>query len=706
LSTGSFTARGAALGVAACVFAAVQVFGFLAPGVIDTWSERLADYFLMLKTAAAPADRPYDGAIVHVDLNNASLRALKDYHPTRSHHAQVVRNLGVMQVAVQMLDFVYAGPTGAENDRDLVRAVGAAGNVVIGMVLRLAPDGDEGPLEVEDPATRQYLEKTKWHITGAEPGARYPAGIDPLITLVEIAEISRGAGFLTLTPDRDGVVRRVPLIARLTEGFYPSFVLRAVCEYLQVSPERVRLSAGSIILEGALRPGAAGRRDLAIPVDERGCMRIHFAGPWGSLKHYNFSDIYQASDDPGQLELWEDELSGKIVLVSDISTGSADIGQVPIDEAFPLSGVHANAVNTILSGSFIREMPGAAGLIIELLLLAAVTGLSRHRSVLVFSLGSGGLGAAVFGAAGVFLVFGNFMFPAIRTLLVLGLAWAALLIRNAVDTARARAETEKARQLAERELEIGRKIQLGFLPGRIPVPAGWEIAAHFQPAIQVSGDFYDVFALGDGRFTGIVIADVCDHGVGSALFMALTRSLTRAFALQRARNQPAGGGDACAWSTALALETVRQANAYISETHGEAGMFATLFFGILDPQSGELIYVNGGHEPPVAFRRGGQPPVFLKATGLAVGALPDATYRAEALTLGHGDSLILYTDGITDAENEAGERFSRDRLVRLVSASAGGAQAMIADIVQDLNHHVGEGSPADDVTLMAISRMG
>jgi serine phosphatase RsbU (regulator of sigma subunit) len=563
--------------------------------------------------------------------------------------------------------------------------------------------GAKSALEVEDPEARAFFEKTKWRLRQADHAGGFLVGLDPMAPLAEVAQASRGAGFLTLFPDGDGVVRRLPLIVQMAEGFYPSFVLAAVCAYLEVAPERVSLHPGSIRLENAIPSGPQGLRDLVIPVDAKGCMRIRFAGPWGSMKHYSFADIFSAPDDPERFELWEEELAGKIVLVSDISTGSADIGQVPIDEAFPLSGVHANALNTILGGHFIRETAAEARVAVEFLLLSAVAALSLHRSILVFSLGAAGLAAGVAGGAGLALVFGNFMFPAARSLVIIGLAWAALLTLRAVETARARAATEKARQVFEKELEIGRKIQMGFLPGRIPVPAGWEITAHFQPALQVSGDFYDVFELGGGRFTGVVIADVCDHGVGSALFMALVRSLVRAFALQGGRDPGPHRGDAAAFRTALALDTVRQSNAYISETHGETGMFATLFIGILEPESGVLTYVNAGHEPPIHIRAG-HPPEWIKATGLAVGALPDSPFRAETLLLAPGDRLVLYTDGITDAEDEAGRRLSRERVAQTASACTGGAGSLVDEILAVLNRHVGAGAPADDVTLLSIRR--
>jgi sigma-B regulation protein RsbU (phosphoserine phosphatase) len=300
---------------------------------------------------------------------------------------------------------------------------------------------------------------------------------------------------------------------------------------------------------------------------------------------------------------------------------------------------------------------------------------------------------------------GSLLVPAVKPLVVMLLGWSGLSTWHAIENARVRAEIERARQVAEHELEIGRKIQAGFLPDHIPVPHGWEIAAHFQPALQVSGDFYDVFEIAGGRYLGVVIADVCDHGVGSALFMALTRSLIRAFALQRAEHREAAHADPseCSHQT-LALETIRQANAYITDNHGEAGMFATLFLGILDPATGRLTYINGGHEPPL-FLRSGQPAAYLKATGLAVGVLPDAPYRTESVSFHPGDCLILYTDGVTDADDLAGVHFSKPRLVSLISNSGADAQTLVDAVVAALNAHVGKGSPADDVTLMVIRKV-
>jgi serine phosphatase RsbU (regulator of sigma subunit) len=689
--------------VAGGAFAALHLFHLVFPEALDSWNERLNDQLLALKTSIAAFKPPYDNAIVHVDLNNTSLRALKDYHPSRAHYARAIRNLGEMQAAVQMCDFIFVGETSAQNDRLLIQATQAAGDVVFGMAFRLV--GRPAPAEAaaEDPESRDYLKRSTWKLPGSEGATHYYFGVDPLITLAPLAQVSRGAGFLTLTPDPDGVIRRIALIVRVEGGFYPSFALKSLCEFLRVPPDRVVLGPGALTLREALRPGASTPQDITIPLDPRGCMRINFVGPWGTMQHYNFSDIYLASDNPGLFEQWQEEFAGRMVLLSDISTGSADMGQVPIDEIYPLSGVHANAVNTVLTGSFIRELPAAGTVGLEIALLLAVTALSFHRSALVSVSGTLGVAGVYAIAAGFALLQGNLLVPVVRPLLILLFGWAGLSTWRAVENARLQAEIEKARQIAEHELEIGRKIQSGFLPAELPVPAGWEIAAHFQPARQVSGDFYDVFAMAEGRYTGIVIADVCDHGVGSALFMALTRSLLRAYALQDPGKLGLDPADYPTWSQSVVLNAVQQTNAYIAGIHGDAGMFATLFFGILNPATGELRYVNGGHEPPMLIRNG-HIIRHLKGTGLPVGTMPDAPFRSDSVTIEADDRLVLYTDGITDATDGPGNAFSKEQLMRLSSESRQDTQALVESIVSALNQHVGATAPADDITLLAIRR--
>ena len=275
----------------------------------------------------------------------------------------------------------------------------------------------------------------------------------------------------------------------------------------------------------------------------------------------------------------------------------------------------------------------------------------------------------------------------------------------------------------EHDLEIGHQIQASFLPdqGNVPQAPGWEIAVCFRPARQVAGDFYDAFPL-TGNKIGLIVADVCDKGVGAALFMALSRSLLRAFAEQ---HRPLGwfdfsGDDFAAGmdkrdlvkrrrillsAGASALLAVQLTNKYITDNHYEMNMFATTFFGVLDPATGVLSYVNGGHDPPVIIGQDGVIKQRLMPTGPAVGMLPDMGFDVEQCTLEPGDLLLAFTDGVSDARNPDRERFGVDRLLRILSEPIASASGLLHNIEERVYEHIGGASQYDDITMLAARRV-
>jgi sigma-B regulation protein RsbU (phosphoserine phosphatase) len=245
----------------------------------------------------------------------------------------------------------------------------------------------------------------------------------------------------------------------------------------------------------------------------------------------------------------------------------------------------------------------------------------------------------------------------------------------------------------ERELEIGREIQKSFLPEELPRVAGWEIAARFRPARQVAGDFYDAFELPSSGRIGLVIADVCDKGVGAALFMALFRSLLRATATGAASGPEAASE---------LLRTVRLTNDYIARTHGRSNMFATLFFGVLDPAAGSLLYINGGHEAPILFGGGGVK-ARLTPTGPAVGMMPDMPFEVRETRLEAGDGLLAFTDGVTDARGASG-LYGEGRLLALLDQPVSSAAELLDAIESGVLAHAAGSDQADDITLLAVRR--
>lgn len=268
-------------------------------------------------------------------------------------------------------------------------------------------------------------------------------------------------------------------------------------------------------------------------------------------------------------------------------------------------------------------------------------------------------------------------------------------IAAAIDNAKLHKQTELALNVAEQDLEIGRQIQSGFFPEKLPKIPEWEIATHFHAARQVAGDFYDVFQFKNSKFTAFIIADVCDKGVGAALFMVLFRSLLRAF------SETAVNADNVQKQL---LRIVLNTNNFIAEYHGRSNMFATLFFSVLDPDEGILYYINGGHEPPVILDKDGSILQRLMPTGPAVGMFPDMDFKVEQIEIDKGDILVGFTDGVTDAKNDAGEVFSEERLLQNIAIPWTSAFSMLFELNAELKKHIGEQNQFDDITLVSFRR--
>lgn len=259
-----------------------------------------------------------------------------------------------------------------------------------------------------------------------------------------------------------------------------------------------------------------------------------------------------------------------------------------------------------------------------------------------------------------------------------------------LEKKRLRDQEQAYLQAVKWEMELGRRTQADFLPRTLPQLPGWEIAAAFYPAREVAGDFYDVFSLAHNR-VALVIADVCDKGVGAALFMALIRTLIRAFAEQAAP------------SIRDVLQSVPLINNYIVRHHHQnrKHMFATLFFGVLEPDTGTLTYVNGGHDPPVLLGPRGMKKL-LDPTGPAVGVIANIDFAFNQVKIAPGDMLIAYTDGVTEARNASGEFFSEERLLVLLEQPLPSSREALERIEASVREHVFHTPLADDVTMLAI----
>jgi sigma-B regulation protein RsbU (phosphoserine phosphatase) len=275
-------------------------------------------------------------------------------------------------------------------------------------------------------------------------------------------------------------------------------------------------------------------------------------------------------------------------------------------------------------------------------------------------------------------------------------------------------KVEAYSQALDLELEKCRQIQSDFLPKQLPKISGWHIEEFYFPATRVSGDFYDAFIL-PFDYTGLVIGDVCDKGVGSALFMALIRSLIRIFGgkaqlsrslIDTKTKTICGTHDSATvrkYNQLEALRAVALTNDYIAQEHSETCMFATLFFGVLDPKNGKLIYINSGHDAVFVIGQNGIKERLL-STGPAVGMFQGAQFKFKEIQLQPGEILFAYTDGVIDARSPNGNRFTRKRLKSLLSQPANDALELMQRIGTHLFSHIAKAPQEDDITMLTVQR--
>ncbi|MEZ4592531.1 MAG: PP2C family protein-serine/threonine phosphatase [Chloroflexota bacterium] len=243
-------------------------------------------------------------------------------------------------------------------------------------------------------------------------------------------------------------------------------------------------------------------------------------------------------------------------------------------------------------------------------------------------------------------------------------------------------------QKVSQELSIARKVQATFLPPHLPEIPGWQFAVTLEPAREMSGDFYDFILLPNGRI-GLVIADVADKGMGSALYMALSRTLIRTFApdFESAPEQAL-----CAANRRVLADS-------------SSDLFVTVFYAILDPTTGVLTYCNAGHNPPFLYSGNGGGMRQLTRTAIPIGVLEEPPWAQGTIQMEPGDLLVMYTDGVTEAEDEESDFFGEARLQAVAEANLGRSVDIIeGKVVTAVLDFVGDAPQFDDITLMLLAR--
>ncbi len=505
--------------------------------------------------------------------------------------------------------------------------------------------------------------------------------------LAELDDFASGHGLLNGPPDSDGIVRRLPLLTHTAGDPTPSFALELLRVARGVS--RIRFGADGTWVQVA---------DLRIDTEPPTILRPWLSPPLPQ-RYVSASTVLDGSFPPGTFK-------DRIVVIAPAALGLEDVVTTPlVAESYGVD-VHAQAIETMLSGEWLSRTPElrrAEWLVMVLFGFAAILILPR------FSLRQGV--ALILTAGALLTLFGAFLFVAGRmlfdpTLPIVGATLTAMVVLGKVaeETTRISLELEAQRaQLRERlqetriaharvdgELTAAREIQLGIVPdtGRIRnLPAHVRVDAILEPAREVGGDLYDVFML-DTRHLYFQVGDVTGKGIPAAMFMVISKALTSCTVAQRDRGLN---------------EAISEASLRISKEN-PASLFVTLVAGILDTETGALELVNAGHDDPFLLRPGREPERIRCDGGPPLCFVREFEYPLDRTRLAPGDRLLLLTDGIAEARSPEGALFGNERLVRLLGSLQGACsnREVLERLRETVRAFEGGEEATDDLTALLI----
>lgn len=538
-------------------------------------------------------------------------------------------------------------------------------------------------LEGRGPETATEVRHAPVRSIGGDPAPFLRRFGGTLHSVDEIDRAALGHGLTSVDLER-GVVRRIPLLARVADGLVPSLGL----EMLRVGeggpPIAVRVSAAGI--------ETVGVGGFVAPSEPDGSAWVHYSRH-DPDRFVSAADVLAAQADASIFQ-------GRLVLIGVTALGLSDHLATPVGDHMSGVEVHAQFLENLVEGSllsrprFVRWIEIGWLLVGGLLVIVLVPGVPARASVgllAVLVAAMAGLGLLLYLRMGVLL-------DAVAPSAALAVLFAVMLVVTLTETQTQRRalrrQVEQQREAAARlagELEAARRIQMGTLPhaaAAFPGETRFDLYAMLEPAREVGGDLYDFFFL-DADHLFFLIGDVSGKGLPGSLFMAISKALYKSTALRR-HGQVA--------------VMMREADAEISRDNTE-GLFVTVLAGILDARTGDLEYCSAGHEPPLLLPRGGRALLRLAEGGgpplCAVEAFP---YTPAVRRLEPGDTLCLITDGITEAAGRAGGLYGRERLEALLAGLGAAATASEVGeaIRRDVAAFTGGAEPSDDMAVLIL----
>jgi serine phosphatase RsbU (regulator of sigma subunit) len=502
-----------------------------------------------------------------------------------------------------------------------------------------------------------------------------------LHSLPELDAAAQAVGAIAAEPDDDGIVRRAALAVSHEGTIIPSFAL----EVLRVgaSERSVVIDTGPFGIE-CVRVGG-----VVIPTDKRGRAILHFAPRLA--RYISAADVLDPAFDPA-------ELRSQIVLLGVAGLGIAELQQTPLGLVEGVD-IHAQLVESVLLEDLLQRPAHLDWVELALTLaagLAAIWLLRYDRPVRAAAIALAAVATLICLELLLFR-FTNLLFDGTYPALSLLAAFGVMLVATLRAAEQELRRHREATQRLEGELAAARAIQMALLPHRFPAFPDHpeiDICARIEPARIVGGDLYDYLLIDPDRRLFFTIADVSGKGAPAALLMAATKEVMREAVLK--------------FGVALdcILAEANQKTAVAStDLQTEGGVFVTTFVGVLDLGTGDISYASAGRDSPfiLASNRGLRQ--LTTEGGPPLGAADNVLYPVDQDRIAPGEVLLLYTDGVTEAENSEHALYGHNRLAKaLAKAPTNDARNLVAAVIDDVRRFVGEAEQADDVTVLALRR--
>ncbi len=541
----------------------------------------------------------------------------------------------------------------------------------------------------QDDAASAGGRSAPFRIRGSDPAALVRHFAGTLRSLDQLDAAAAGHGLLSVDPS-GGVVRQVPLLASVNGVLTPALSI----EVLRIATQ----TPAFVVVSERDRVKGIGVGELFIPTNADGTIWVHF-GPHDEDRFVSAVDVLEGRIDPAQMR-------GKIALIGATGLGLLDYQTTPIDQRVPGIEIHAQILENIIEGSLLHRPAFLATLermmlvLCGAILILAVPAAKPRIAALIYLIIIAGLLATGFAL----YEWQQLLVDIAGTIAACTLLFGVMLTGTLAEADRQRrtlrqaldAERETAARAAG-ELEAAQRIQMGMLP---PPSASFygdprfTLQALIEPAKSVGGDLYDFFKLDADRLF-LMVGDVAGKGLPASIFMAVSKALYKSAALRMEHGADIG-------------EVMRAANAEIARDNPEM-LFVTVFAGILNLKNGELTWCNAGHDAPFSMPPGSSQPTRLEGdAGPPLCVIERYPYRAERHFMVPGESLCLFTDGVTEAMNAADELYGRRRLLSVLASNGAAPDAMhlVAVVRDDVRAFVKDTERSDDLTILALQWMG